>query len=122
MKQVLTLIALLLAGHSASAEVVDIRWSEAARFQHTTTIAPGGVLELCGRLPAGLHMRWDFAAAAPLDFNVHYHLGKEVVFPAQIKAVAKASDSLVTNTEQEYCWMWSNTLTAPTTLSVLLQR
>jgi len=39
---------------------------------------------------------------------VHYHVGKEAVFPFKLSGVAKASDTLDTKIEQDYCWMWSN--------------
>jgi hypothetical protein len=28
-------------------------------------------------------VRWNFTAAAPVDFNIHYHVGKEAVFPVK---------------------------------------
>ena len=67
-------------------------------------------------------MSWDFAAGAPLDFNLHYHAGKDVVFPSKLNAVTKASDILQTRIEQDYCWMWTNKAGKPATLSVTLQR
>jgi hypothetical protein len=57
-----------------------------------------------------------------LDFNVHYHMGKEVVFPSKLAAVASASDTLDAKIEQDYCWMWSNKSTRPATLLVKLRR
>ena len=112
----------LVAAASAHAEVVDIRWSADGRFTHQGTIAAGKFVELCGKLPAGLKVRWDFDASTPVDFNLHYHLGKEVVFPNKLSAVANAKDTLDTKIEQDYCWMWSNKSAAPATLSVTLQR
>ena len=122
MQQALIAVALSMAPIAATAEVVDIRWSAEGRFVHEASVAPGGFVELCGKLPAGLKVRWDFVAGAPLDFNVHYHLGKDVVFPVRLSAVAQSGDILHTEVEQDYCWMWSNALAAPTTLSVTLQR
>ena len=112
----------LVASAGARAEVVDIRWSADGRFTHQATIATGKFVEVCGKLPAGLKVRWDFNASTPVDFNLHYHLGKEVVFPNKLSAVANAKDTLDTKIEQDYCWMWSNKSAAPATLSVNLQR
>lgn len=67
-------------------------------------------------------MRWDFDAGAPLDFNVHCHVDKEVVFPSKLSAVATARDTLTTKIEQHYCWMWSNKSAAPAAFTVRLQR
>ena len=67
-------------------------------------------------------MRWDFEASTPVDFNVHYHEGKDVVFPAELSAVASAKGTLNTKIEQDYCWMWSNKSAAAATLTVNLRR
>ena len=77
---------------------------------------------LCGKLPAGLKVRWDFEADQPLDVNVHYHLGKRVVLPSRHSAVTQAGATLEAQTEQDYCWMWTNQRAAPARLSVRLQR
>ena len=125
MKQALTLAAWLLpalAGHAVGAELVDIRWPGDGRYLHQASIAPGKFVELCGKLPAGLRVRWDFDADRPLDFNVHYHLGKQVMFPFKRSAVAQAGDTLDVQAEQDYCWMWTNKSAAPAALSVTLQR
>ena len=122
---VLTLLAGLLpalAGQAVGAELVDIRWPGDGRYVHQASIAPGKFVELCGKLPAGLKVRWHFDADQPLDVNVHYHLGKQVVFPFKRSAVAQAGDTLDAQTEQDYCWMWTNKSPAPAALSVTLQR
>jgi hypothetical protein len=107
---------------SARAEVVDIRWSGDGRFNHDGTIAAGKSVEICGKLPAGTAVRWNFEAAPAVDFNVHYHVGQDVVFPFKRSAVGTAKNTLVTKIEQDYCWMWSNKSAATATLSVQLQK
>lgn len=116
------LAVLLLPAWAAQAEIVDIGWTRDGRFAHQATIAPAKFVELCGKLPKSQRVQWSFEAGAPLDFNIHYHLGKDVVYPAQLKAVAAAQDSLVTTLEQDYCWMWTNKSLAATTLKITLQR
>lgn len=111
-----------LASQAAGPALVEIEWPSDGRYLHQTPIAPGKFVELCGKLPAGLKLRWDFHADQPLDFNVHYHLGKQVVFPFKRNAVTQAGDTLDARTEQDYCWMWTNKSQAPATLSVTLQR
>ena len=122
MKQILTLAALSMTVLSAQAEVVEIRWSGEGRFEHQATVAPAKFVELCGKLPAGMRVSWGFEAGAPLDFNIHYHAGKKVVFDTRLKAVANSSDTLLSKLEQDYCWMWTNESTLATTLSVDLHR
>ena len=122
MKKTLFLAALWLPAMAAQAEIVEIRWSGDGRFEHQATVAPAKFVELCGKLPAAVRVHWGFEAAAPVDFNIHYHVGKEVVYPAKLKAVAAAQDSLLTELEQDYCWMWTNKSKVAATLSVKLQR
>lgn len=115
-------LALAAIATSATADIVDIAWDTGGRFERTLSVAPGKFAELCGKLPAGLMVRWEFEASVPLDFNVHYHVGKEVVFPSKLAAVATAKDTLDTKIEQDYCWMWSNKSAAPATTEIKLQR
>ena len=116
------LLVALLPARAASAEIVDIRWSGEGRFVHQTRVAPGEFVELCGKLPAGLKVRWKFASDTRLDFNVHYHVGEKVVYPFKMSAVASARETLETKLEQDYCWMWTNKGTGAASLSVRLAR
>ena len=122
MNKTLILAGLWASALSAQAEVVDIRWSGEGRFEHHATVAPAKFVELCGKLPAGLKVVWGFDAGAPLDFNIHYHVGKDVVYPSKLKAVATFSDTLHTQLDQDYCWMWTNKSQVAAKLSVKLQR
>jgi hypothetical protein len=115
-------LALIALTTSVQAELVDIQWDGNGRFQHQASIAPGKFAELCGKLTKGSKVRWEFEAHAPLNFNVHYHVGKEVVYPEQRNAVTTAGGALQVKIDQDYCWMWSNKSEAATTLSVKLQR
>ena len=119
---VLALVALVALASSAQAEVIDVVWTAGGRFERSVSVAPGKFAEVCGKVPAGAKVRWDFEASAPLDFNVHYHVGKEVVFPSKLVAVSTAKDTLDAKIEQDYCWMWSNKSAAPATVMVKLQR
>jgi hypothetical protein len=126
MNQILVICALLLAAllpaPAAGAEVIDIEWSGEGRFVHETRVAPGEFVELCGKLPAGLQVRWEFASDTRLHFNVHYHLGEKVIYASRLGAVAKGRNTLDTRIEQDYCWMWSNKSTQPARLAVTLKR
>ena len=107
---------------TARADVVDIAWDANGRFERSLNVAPAKFAEVCGKLPAGLKVRWDFESGTPLDFNVHYHVGKEVVFPSKLTAVSAAKDVLDTKVVQDYCWMWSNKSASSATVTVKLQR
>jgi hypothetical protein len=115
-------LALAAMAPSTLADIVDIAWDADGRFERSVSVAPGKFAEVCGKLPAGLKIGWNFEASAPLDFNVHYHVGKEVVFPSKLTAVVTAKDTLTTKIDQDYCWMWSNKSAASATILVKLQR
>ena len=119
---VVLVLALAAMAPSTQADIVDIAWDADGRFERSVSLAPGKFAEVCGKLPAGMKVGWNFEASAPLDFNVHYHVGKEVVFPSKLTAVATAKDTLVTKIDQDYCWMWSNKSSAPAIILVKLQR
>ena len=115
-------LALAAMAPDTRADIVDIAWDANGRFERSVSVAPGKFAEVCGKLPAGLKVGWNFEASAPLDFNVHYHAGKEVVFASKLSAVVTAKDTLATKIDQDYCWMWSNKTAASATIMVKLQR
>ena len=106
----------------ASSHIVDITWSSDGRFAHKTQIAAGKFVEACGKLAVGEVVRWNFKAAAPVDFNIHYHVGKDAVFPAKQAQVSSGRDTLKVTVAQDYCWMWTNKGSAPVSLTVDLAR
>lgn len=106
----------------ASSHIVDIAWSPEGRFLHQAPIAAGKFVELCGKLAVGQEVRWRFTAGAPVDFNIHYHVGKDAVFPVKQAQVAAGGDSLKVAAAQDYCWMWTNKGTQPVSLTVELAR
>lgn len=109
-------------GALAANHIVDIAWSPEGRFTHQAQIAPSKFVEVCGKLAAGNSVRWSFTSAAPVDFNIHYHVGKEAVFPAKQAQVAVGGDTLKVAVAQDYCWMWTNKGSAPVGLTVELAR
>ena len=114
--------ALLLAAAAAQAEIVDLKWSDNGRFQHSTELAPGKFAELCGPLQRGQSVKWTFAADRPLNFNVHYHVGKDVKYPAKQDQVSSQDGELRVDAAQDYCWMWTNKSGVVAKLSVTLLR
>jgi hypothetical protein len=107
---------------SAQAEVVPIAWDNAGRFAHELRVPPGKFVELCEKLPAGSSVHWSFEAAGPVNFNVHYHEGKQVHFPSKLEGAGKGDGVLNAATEQDYCWMWANKAASEVALKVQLER
>ena len=122
MKRIFVTGLLLAATLPAAAELIEIQWSADGRFTHTGSIAAGKFAELCGKLPAGAKVRWEFDVGAPVDFNVHYHVDKRVEYPAKRKAARHGKGTLSAAIPQDYCWMWTNKSKRPTLLSVTLER
>lgn len=75
-----------------------------------------------GLRQAGDGVRWSFQTAAPVDFNIHHHVGKEAVFPAKQPQVSAGRDTLKVTVAQDYCWMWTKKGTAPVSSTVEVAR
>jgi hypothetical protein len=116
-------VALLLTGATlARAEVIDLVWTSAGSFERQLSVAPGKFAEVCGALAAGQSVHWRYEAARPLDFNIHYHQGQDVVYPTRASGLARSEGTLVVDAAQDYCWMWSNKSSGAVDLKVRLQR
>jgi hypothetical protein len=115
-------VLLISAPATVRAELVNMAWADSGTFTYQTRIAAGKFVEVCGPLPAGLNVAWQFQTSVPVDFNIHYHQGKEVLFPAKMASVDKASDTLRVEVKQEYCWMWSNKTAATVELKAGFRR
>jgi hypothetical protein len=92
----------------AVASLVDLKWDEQGRFQHKAEIKAGGILEVCGKLAAGLKIDWQYTSPQALDFNIHFHEGKKVTMPVKYLARKEAAEQFTVQGAQDYCWMWSN--------------
>lgn len=120
-KRALTAIfstALMMTTGSVRAEIVEIKWNEAGHATQVFQVQPAKFAEWCGKLRTGEKVKWRFEAAAPVNFNIHYHEGKDVRFPAKQDAVAAAEGTLEVAVDQDYCWMWSNKSGAAMTVKV----
>ena len=106
----------------ARAELVEIAWDKAGRFESTVSVAPGEFAEVCGQLAQGQSIGWSFKGDKPMNFNIHYHEGKQVVFPAKQEAAVDARGRLDVSLSQDYCWMWTNKTDLPAKLSLVLMR
>jgi hypothetical protein len=114
------LFVLLLCSSSAQASLVDLVWDNKQSFTHTASIAPKKFLEVCGPLKLKDAVHWQFSASNELDFNIHYHVGKEVVYPSLQKQIKQSSALLRVSLAQDYCWMWTNKSAADVQVQVTL--
>ena len=119
----LTLAAWLAVGGigASHAELVDIKWGDGA-FAHKASIAPSKFLEVCGKLKKDDSIDWRFKGTGPTNFNIHYHVGKDVVYPENRKEIGSADGKLRVSLDQDFCWMWSNKGTQPVEVEVQLKQ
>ncbi|MBC3872880.1 hypothetical protein [Undibacterium flavidum] len=106
----------------AAAGLVDLKWNEQGQFQHSAEIKAGGFLEVCGKLPAGLKIDWQYKSQQALDFNIHYHEGKKLSVPVKHQAKQTVAEQFEVKVAQDYCWMWSNKSKEATTVDLSLHR
>ena len=71
------------------------------------TLEPGKVHEECARLEAGDKRGYHWKSNAPVDFNVHYHVGNDVFFPVKREGMRGDGGTFAAKTAQDYCWMWT---------------
>ena len=117
----LAAVMILVAG-SATGDLLELQWDDAGQYSRELGVAPGQFSEVCGKLDRGQSIAWRFEANAPLNFNVHYHEGAQVMFPVKQDAVAKADGKLIVQIDQDYCWMWTNKSAKPVDLRLTLRR
>ena len=118
----LAALAVAVIAIDARAELVEIAWDKAGRFETTVGVAPGEFAEVCGKLAQGQSIAWSFKGDRPMNFNIHYHEGKRVVFPAKQDAAVDAQGKLDVSLSHDYCWMWTNKGDLPAQLRIVLRR
>ncbi|MCV2367865.1 hypothetical protein [Roseateles oligotrophus] len=115
-------LTLALFGAPAHAELIEIQWSEAGRFEHAKPLAQGKFVEICGKLDKAKPVIWQFTAGQALNFNIHFHEGEKVTYPARVEGATAASGLLKIVSEQDYCWMWTNKSDQAVELKLMLSR
>ena len=110
MKLAASIVATALAAPAmAGAKIVDLAFPADGRFADAEASPAGKFVEVCGKFEQGQRVDWSFQAAAPLDFNIHYHVGDKVEFPEKRSAIGSLEGAFVAPVAQHYCWMWKNT-------------
>ena len=111
-----------LVATPARADVADIQWSEAGAAAREFRVEPGKFAEWCGKLRSGEKVTWRYESAAPVNFNIHYHEGKDVRFPARQDGASTAEGVLQVASDQDYCWMWTNKSASSVALKATLSK
>jgi hypothetical protein len=116
-------LPLLLASLAAPAEAIpaiEVDFGKQPRFETRQRLQPGEQLEVCAKLKRGSELNASFRAGAPLDFNVHHHLGADVVYAVQKAGLRSYQHRLHAGLDQHYCWMWGNPGAEAAELSIKL--
>ena len=70
-------------------------------------LEPTKVHEECLRMEAGEKRRFHWKADGPVDFNVHYHEGRDVFYPVKRDGMRGDGGTFTAKIAQDYCWMWT---------------
>ena len=99
-----------------------VEWDSAEPVELEVSIEPGNIAEVCSKLVRHQAVAWSFASSQSVDFSIHYHVGREVVYPMKRFKIARSEGRLEPEIDQTYCWMWSNRRETATKVSVKLAR
>ena len=91
---------------SANEHLVEVEWGSAGDYAAELRIPTRKFKELCVALKKGERVAWSFSSSAATSFNIHYHVGKEVSYPAKVEGIRSADGLLAVPADQHYCWMW----------------
>ena len=73
----------------------------------SVTIEPKQMHEECVKLQSGEKRRYFWRADGPVDFNIHYHEGKDVFYPVKRDGMRGDGGTFTAKIAQDYCWMWT---------------
>lgn len=110
--------SLPMASH-ALPEVIQLPLPAGPALVRQFIAQPGEFVELCAGLKQGLALTWTFSSGGPVDFNTHFHIADEVMYPERMTAISAAQGRLAPVSDQQFCWMWTNP--TRTTLTIRIQ-
>ncbi|MDH4287878.1 MAG: hypothetical protein OEV65_03950 [Aquincola sp.] len=70
-------------------------------------IAAGKIGEVCMALDEAQTLAWRFKASDALDFNLHHHVGSEVLIPVEYRAVREHRGHHLIDRRNDWCLMWT---------------
>lgn len=119
-RAVAVVVAYAVLAGPVAAELIEVKLAPGDAVEKRLSVAPGKFAELCSALQRGQAVLWQFRADAALDFNIHYHIDKQVEYPERRAGISEANGRLAPSVNQSYCWMWTNRSTRPIELDVRL--
>jgi hypothetical protein len=70
-------------------------------------IAAGKIGEVCMALDEAQTLAWRFKASDVVGFNLHHHVGSEVFFPVELRAVREHRGQHLIDRRNDWCLMWT---------------
>src|SRR5690348_3445813 len=70
-------------------------------------LEPGKMTESCMSIEAGDKRRYHWKSDAPVDFNIHFHKGAEIVYPVKSSGLRGDGGTFTAKDSGGYCWMWT---------------
>lgn len=83
----------------------------------TVSLNPDTPHEDCFMVNKGQNIDYSFTAGYPVNFNLHYHVRKDVFYPVKKDEIKTFKSSLQVEKTQIYCLMWTYTGLEPTELA-----
>jgi hypothetical protein len=74
----------------------------------TFSLAPFEVQEVCFEMAALDKIQYDFEAARPVEFDIHYHEGFTIHFIVKLSRITVDADKFVAEVGRSYCLRWAN--------------
>ena len=91
---------------AATEHLIEVAWSRDGDYKAELRIAPSKFKELCVALKKGERVEWSFSSPVGTSFNIHYHVGSDVSYPAKVDGIRAAQGTLEVAIDQDYCWLW----------------
>lgn len=98
--------SLIAAPVGAKEHLVEVVWSLKGDYKAELQIASKKLKELCIALKTGDRVDWSFYSTHDVFFNIHYHVGPDVSYPAKVDGIRAAQGTLEVPIDQNYCWLW----------------
>ena len=100
--------AVLMLGAAACSARADDPSSTGPVTRKTVDLPAGEFHEECLDLSRPQRLHYAFSSAQPVAFNIHYHRGKDIVYPVRLKNIRSWKSVFSPPRNEGYCMMWSN--------------
>jgi hypothetical protein len=101
-----TLVGAAAQVADAKEHIVRVSWDADGSYRTELRLEPRKFKEACVELARGEAVQWTFQADSESAFNIHFHEGEKVTYPAKKEGTREEAGVLQVQVSQVYCWMW----------------